>query len=49
MTPKVNLTLGDIEFSNFDSMDSVTIHWKAVEKFFIVVLFVFQCDPAWSI
>ena len=29
-------------FLTFGSMDSVTIHWKAVEQYFTVLLFVFQ-------
>ena len=29
-------------FSTFDSMDSMTIHWKAAEQYFTVVMFVFQ-------
>ena len=34
-------------FLTFDSMNR-TLHWKAVEQYFTVVLFVFQFSPALS-
>ena len=37
-------------FLAFDSKPySVTIHWKAVEQYFILVLFVFQFYTLWSL
>ena len=36
-----SITLGDTKFSNF----CVTIHWKAVEQYFKVVLFVNRLTP----
>ena len=34
---------------SFDSMDSVTIHWKEVEQYFtVVVLFGFQFYPVYN-
>ena len=44
LTPIVKHIQG---FLTFDSMDGsvTTIHWKAVEQYFTVVLFVFQFYP----
>ena len=40
LTPRVSTWMIQ-SFLTFHSMDSVAIHWKAVERYFAVVLFVF--------